>query len=128
MNLGTRLNNWSNIRYSPRNNWHGQIGSIDGFVNFATVADWRRAFRILLCNYLIEGHNTITSVIERYAPSEENDTEAYIANVSEWTGIDPHRLLSKTDIPALMKAMTRKETGNVLSDDDMTEIAKELGV
>ena len=128
MNLGTRLNNWSNIRYSPRNNWHGQVGSIGGFVNFDTVESWLRAFRILLYNYLMEGHNTITSIVERYAPSEENDTEAYIAKVSEWTEIDPHRLISKSDLPELMKAMTRQETGNVLSDEDMAEIAKELGV
>lgn len=32
---------------------------------------------------------TIRTIIRRWAPSNENDTNAYIANVSKLTGIDP---------------------------------------
>ena len=39
MNLGTKLNNYLNIRYAKQNDWLGQMGQEDGFVKVVTPID-----------------------------------------------------------------------------------------
>ena len=51
---------------------------------------WRAAFYLLTRTYYHKYRlYTIRTIIHRWAPSCENDTEAYIRNVSRLTGIDP---------------------------------------
>ena len=51
---------------------------------------WRAAFYLLTRTYYHKYRlDTIRGIISRWAPSSENDTSAYIANVSRLTGIDP---------------------------------------
>ena len=50
----------------------------------------RAAFYLLTRTYYHKYRlYTIRTIIRRWAPSSENDTEAYIANVSRLTGIAP---------------------------------------
>ena len=48
---------------------------------------------MIIENYVTNYHKyrlyTIRGIISRWAPSIENNTEAYISNVSRLTGIDP---------------------------------------
>ena len=72
-----------NIRYNKNNRWLGQTGSHKGFCRFVRLEFGIRAAIILLKNYyFIYKLRSISSIIKRYAPSNENDTDAYIAFVS----------------------------------------------
>ncbi|MBR1541531.1 MAG: hypothetical protein IJ628_02840, partial [Bacteroidaceae bacterium] len=51
---------------------------------------WRAAFYLLTRTYYHKYRlYTIRTIIRRWAPPGENNTETYIANVSRLTGIDP---------------------------------------
>ena len=61
------------------------------FVQFESLEwGWRAAFKLLTRTYY---HNyrlyTIRKIIQRWAPPQENNTEAYIQNVSRLSGIGP---------------------------------------
>ena len=77
---------------------------------------YRAAFR-LLRTYRVKYHRTtIRTIIERWAPPNENNTKTYIANVSRLTGIDPDEPLGiPSDRPsrwmALGIAMAIQENG-----------------
>jgi hypothetical protein len=128
MNVGTRLNNWLNIRYTEKNQWKGQIGQEKGFCHFDTVEHGLRAGRILLEGYLDKGFNTVDKVVNRFAPSSENDTEAYITNVCEWMNDgsfvprDRHENLLVGDLNLLIKAMVKQETSNVVTQKHIEEM------
>lgn len=69
-------NNLVNIRYSPLNNWEGQIQPKRGFCQFSNVYACCRAFIILYnkrCSY------TLRAFVTKFAPpTDGNDTERYI--------------------------------------------------
>ena len=125
MNLGTRLKNWLNVRYSIHNQWRGQIGQERGFCEFHSVVDGLRAGRIILSGYLGRGINTPASMISRWAPPKENDTEGYIKFVCEQSGLDRNETLLIGDLNQMIRAMCKMETGNTPSDDQMIEAWKE---
>ena len=61
------------------------------FVQFKSLEyGWRAAFYLLTLTYYHKYRlYTIRGIIRKWAPPSENQTEAYIANVSRLTGIDP---------------------------------------
>jgi len=71
----------------------------------------------------IHGFNTIDSIIYHWAPPSENNTGAYINEVSRRTGI-PHSVLIDVKnidvLIALAKAITMKENG--IPPDNMPQI------
>ena len=98
-----------NIRLSS-DKWQGQIngkGNIDGncslsseraggeavFCVFSSMEyGWRAAFVILCKTYYGKYKlRTIRDIVSRWAPPKENNTEAYIRHVSDYTGIGPDR-------------------------------------
>ena len=89
---GIRNNNPLNIRRS-KDQWKGlaEAQTDRAFVQFKTLEyGWRAAFYLLTRTYYHKYRlYTIRTIICRWAPSNENDTNAYIANVSKLTGIDP---------------------------------------
>ena len=102
---GIRNNNPLNIRKSA-DKWQGQINanvndndnnsSPKGdaeFVQFYTMEyGWRAAFVILCKTYYGKYKlRTIRDIVSRWAPAKENNTEAYIRHVSDYTGIGPDR-------------------------------------
>ena len=106
---GIRNNNPLNIRLSS-DKWQGQINpsgnanvndnannsSSKGdaeFVQFYTMEyGWRAAFVILCKTYYGKYKlRTIRDIVSRWAPAKENNTEAYIRHVSDYTGIGPDR-------------------------------------
>jgi mRNA-degrading endonuclease HigB of HigAB toxin-antitoxin module len=72
-----------------------------------------RALLVLLRNYIRKDFNTIEKIIKRYAPSNENDTEAYIRAVSNTSGYDANMILEFTfeDMLPLIKAISKHENG-----------------
>ena len=55
---------------------------------------WRAAFVILCRTYYGKYKlRTIRDIVTRWAPPKENNTEAYIRHVSDYTGIGPDKVL-----------------------------------
>ena len=89
---GIRNNNPLNIRRS-KDQWKGLADAQTdrAFCQFKSLDyGWRAAFYLLTRTYYHKYRlYTIRTIIRRWAPPGENNTEAYIANVSRLTGIDP---------------------------------------
>ena len=87
---GIRNNNPLNIRRT-KDQWQG-LSKTQGdrsFCQFETLEyGWRAAFYLLTRTYYHKYRlYTIRGIVSRWAPPGENNTEAYIANVSRLTGI-----------------------------------------
>ena len=89
---GIRNNNPLNIRRS-KDQWKGlsKTQNDRSFCQFETLEwGWRAAFYLLTRTYYHKYRlYTIRGIISRWAPLCENNTRAYIENVSRLTGIAP---------------------------------------
>ncbi len=87
---GIRNNNPLNIRRS-KDQWQGlRVIQADAqFCQFETMEyGWRAAFVLLTRTYYHKYRlYTIRAIVSKWAPTNENNTEAYIRNVSRLTGI-----------------------------------------
>lgn len=124
--IGFRNNNPGNLKASG-DNWVGMIGTNGGFVTFKDMSYGLRAMAIDLSNKINNGFDTIRKIITRWAPPSENDTEAYIRAMVQYTGIGENEKLI-ADFPTLLKLMKgiiRHENGkqfaDLLTDADLTE-------
>lgn len=93
---GYRNHNPGNLRHGCQ--WAGlsKTQTDISFCQFDSMYLGLRALCKLIFNYIKNGHNTIEKIISRYAPSNENNTEGYIAKVCSLSGISSNRIL---DIP-----------------------------
>ena len=116
---GIRNNNPLNIRRS-KDKWKGMkaLQSDAQFVQFESLEwGWRAAFYLLTRTYYHKYRlYTIRAIVTKWAPAIENNTKAYIANVSRLTGIDPDEPIGiPSDQPArwiaLGTAMAIQENG-----------------
>jgi len=100
---GLRNNNPLNIEKTKGENpWQGEIvpSKDNRFAQFRTVAYGYRAAFKLLNNYQRNyGLDTIRKMITRWAPpsDEGNDTEAYIRDVSELSGVPADSRITTTN-------------------------------
>ena len=123
---GIGNNNPLNIRHSS-SRWKGMARdqTDPSFVRFTSMAYGYRAAFVLLRTYRTKyGCNTIRKIISRWAPPKENNTEAYIRHVSQWSGIEPDKLIAGQDANAYIKivaAMARVENGQ---EANMEEVAQ----
>lgn len=113
---GIRNRNPLNIRYnSDTARFVGCTASDGTFCIFDIVEHGLRAAAVILMNYQTKYHlRSIRQIISRWAPPEENDTEAYIASVVKSAGLGPDSLLTLTSGPTLAKllpAMVMQENG-----------------
>ncbi len=111
---GVRNNNPLNIRTG--NDWKGEVkGHSSSFEAFKSVEYGFRAAAILIRNYRKKyGLTTIREIINRWAPSNENDTDAYVNLVSSQLGVSENDELDVTDdktLARLMLAMSVMENG-----------------
>lgn len=131
---GLRNNNPLNIRKG--NNWQGERPNQTDkqFEEFTSmIYGWRAGLKILR-NY-IEGRavkgvqlNTIHKIITRWAPANENNTQAYINTVCKRTGIHPFEVIRWKDrrkVVAIAQAMGYVECGKNL-DESLIESAYDL--
>ncbi len=117
---GIRNNNPGNIDFNPRNDWQGQIGIEEGvtkprFARFDAPENGIRALAKLLINYRgkdgmpgvgLQGIDTVRETINRWAPSVENNTEAYIKQVSAAAGVMPNESITIRDSRVLLAVVT----------------------
>ena len=90
---GIRNHNPLNIRRTTKDQWKGmtKVQTDRAFVQFKSLEyGWRAAFYLLTRTYYHKYRlYTIRGIVSRWAPTSENNTKAYIENVSRLTGIDP---------------------------------------
>lgn len=123
---GIRNHNAGNIRLNDAFKWDGQVeGSDKSFCTFVS-AEWGvRALAKTLMNYgRVHGLNTVSEIISRWAPSVENDTDAYIESVADaigwysWVPLDLDNMSTVTD---LVKAIIHHENGVQPYSDELIE-------
>ncbi|MET3654093.1 hypothetical protein [Dyella japonica] len=122
--LGLRQNNPGNLRTGPG----GTFGS------YATPQDGLNALSNQLSLYFTgqsaaAGHKklqTVRDIVSTYAPSNENNTSAYIADVAGRLGVSPDAQLNLNDVATkakLMQAITLHEQGRNPYSDAMYQQA-----
>lgn len=123
---GLRNNNPGNIQATDP--WKGMIGSDErGFAMFQDISWGLRALAIDLSTKIRKGYNTVSTIIYRYAPPSENNTDNYINLVCQYTGYDQDQILSsnETTIARLIRAIMNVELGNsysnLITNDDIKE-------
>ena len=130
---GIRNNNPLNIEKGEK--WDG-LANTQPDERFTTFKDTehgvRAAARIL--NTYREDYdiNTLSGIINRWAPPNENDTKAYTKNVSEWSGVPINKEIiagNNTTTKSILKAMARQENGRDAAneiDDSVYDRALEI--
>lgn len=112
---GIRLNNPGNIeRGEP---WKG-LAEVQGDPRFCTFT--LPEFGIRAICKILRSYNTkykittIRGIINRWAPSHENPTEAYINNVANWSGIGANATIdftSEDSLTSIIAGIIRQENG-----------------
>ena len=120
---GLRNNNPGNIR---RNSdvFQGEKTSSDReFKQFKSMAyGYRAIFKILSNYYRNYKLDTIRKMIGRWAPENENDTEAYIKAVADYSGIpadDPIDINDREQMIRIGAGMSKVENGR---EGDMSDV------
>ena len=111
---GIRNNNPGNIRVS-KDQWEGMTGDDGAFVTFDSPESGVRALGKNLLSYGRQGYDSIEKIIKRWAPPNENDTQAYINSVVAATGIPATQSLDLSDpdtLSSLAQAISFHETGS----------------
>lgn len=105
--LGYRNNNPGNL-IKGGNSFLGEIipSTDPRFRQFKSMEYGYRAGLKLLLSYISKGYNTIDKIINRWAPSNENDTQAYIKSVVQQTGIPAGKVLTTSSSDYLIKIMS----------------------
>lgn len=117
---GYRNKNPGNIDWSKNNQWQGQVGleqagSPPRFAVFQTHEHGIRALAVLLTTYQDRhGLRTTRGIINRWAPSVENNTSAYVMAVARAMGRGPDDELdlhAYADLRPLVEAIITHELG-----------------
>jgi hypothetical protein len=124
------FNNPGNIE-AGSSKWKGADGTYNNgrFVKFKTPEDGMRALVKTLKTYRDKhGKSNISSIINRWAPDSENNTQAYIDSVVQQTGIDSEQELTPEDYGKLAQAITVQENGDNsgYSFDQINNVANEV--
>lgn len=115
---GIRNNNPLNIRIG--NVWLGEVKDPTDteYEQFCTMEYGLRAAFVLMRRYIRRYHlNTVTAIVSRWAPSNENNTQAYIKSVCALMKCDPDTQLLYEDAPTMCKlvqAMAKVECGVIV--------------
>ena len=135
MTRGTRNNNPLNIRHST-DRWEGarKQQTDPSFVQFESMAYGYRAAWRTLESYWRHFHRNkqyynVTNIIARWAPPNENDTQAYIRTVLRLSGLggrenlpQPSRGVDTERLVKLIAAMTTVECGIPYAEVDTDAI------
>ena len=122
-------NNIFNIRKGPKA-WKGETGARNGFVEFESREYGIRAWIVLMRTYRQKQRcATVRTIITRFAPPSENNTQAYIKYCSERVYKSETTWLSTTaDYVRLGCAMAQMETGTVLTAHEIYEVMRKFGL
>jgi hypothetical protein len=120
MPRGLKDNNPGDLTPPDSGAWNGTVGMDGPFTIFSdTVLGLRALGMDIANNVTIDGNNTITLLITKYAPPAENDTAAYISSVAGDTGLDPDAEIPQTQaaLASLMRAIINHELGDSWSSN-----------
>lgn len=137
LSRGLRNNNPGNLVLTAIA-WQGKIPNAQNtdrhFEQFKELRWGIRAMMKDIINDINEGTNTLTALINEYAPPHENDTANYISFVSGLTGIAPNVkiTLSKPVLQSIIRAKLAMENGwsnsDKVSDKDISDAFDVLGI
>jgi len=119
---GIRNNNPGNIA-DDGTAWQGKVGSDGKFIIFSDMSWGTRAMATAITNMVKGGDGTLDALIRAWSAT---DQDAYVANVSQATGIAPTATLT-LDVPtlsAIMRAMISQEdadSGALVTDQDIAD-------
>lgn len=129
---GERNNNPGNLNFAKQAGARLEGGKGSRFAAFSTEIEGLKAlYNQLKLHYTgrsykarQKGHalQTISDIIEAWAPPNENNTKAYIASVSKKLGIGANQRLNFNDsktVTELMKAIVGVENGRNRYNDDL---------
>ncbi|EMX0849499.1 hypothetical protein AAF302_000706 [Pluralibacter gergoviae] len=131
---GIRNNNPGNLEASSSNPWVGQTGSDGRFAKFETPEHGIRALGRNLLSYQRQGIDTVSDIINRWAPpSDNNDTAAYIRAVCAQLGVTANQPLDASNpdtLQALCAAIIKHENGTQPYSNDQlsTGVSAALGL
>lgn len=114
---GIHNNNPGNIRKGGSVPWKGLAAeqTDSAFLQFKSPFWGLRALARILVNYQqAHGLNTVRKIINRWAPPNENNTDAYVAAVSAAVGVEPDDSLGTQNLGflvALVEAIVQHENG-----------------
>jgi len=133
---GLRNNNPGNL-IKTNIKWLGKIpNSKNTDVKFEQFTDIKFGIRAQLkdlINDINKGKNTVRLLISEYAPSNENNTIAYIDSVCKTIGVTPNEKLTQINDQFLLKltrAIYKVELGiaeKQITDNDILEAINSLG-
>ncbi|MFZ3995976.1 hypothetical protein [Enterobacter hormaechei] len=113
---GIRNNNPGNLEFSKTNPWVGQTGDDGRFAKFETPEHGIRALGRNLLSYQRQGIDTVSDIINRWAPpSDNNNTDAYIKAVCAQLGVTADQQLDASNpdtLKALCAAIIQHENGS----------------
>lgn len=120
---GLRNNNPGNIRIN-NDLYQGEVrpSHDNEFKQFQTMAyGYRAIYRTLLTYYRIYRLETIRQMISRWAPPEENKTDAYIKAVSDYAGIPADDFISfdREQMIRIVAGMSKVENGRIANMSDL---------
>jgi len=123
MSRGLRNNNPCNIRLAGDRFQGEKAASRDAeFKEFYSIDYGYRAVFVMLATYMAKGYNTIEKIINRWAPSNENDTKAYIRTVERQSGVSATAKLtnrSGAEFKKIVAAMSFVENGKAAVIEDV---------
>lgn len=127
---GIRNNNPGNIRLG-KTMWKGEASTQPdpAYITFAEPVWGLRAIARILYTYQSHGLMTVRTMIGRWAPASENDTDAYVRAVARGMGVGPDDHVD-LDVPGhmvnMVQAIVLHENGEQPYDLDLIERAVAL--
>ncbi len=121
---GFTINNPGNLRWiaDPAHRWQGMIENVNGYAKFDTLSNGVRAIGKQLNVDYSRGADTLAKLIAVWEPAaDSNNVQAYVADVSQRTGIDPNEQFPfQSAMPDIAAAIIIHENGyNDISTADM---------
>lgn len=128
---GIRNNNPGNIRKGQP--WQGLAPNQTdpAFDQFITPQYGIRAIVKIILSYQTRGYDTIRKIINAWAPTNENDTTAYINNVASLIGVAPDDCINLQNMEVwdkLIKAIIRQENGQQPYPDDIIDAGIKMAI
>lgn len=119
MNYADEFDSLSNSQPQPTNNPGNirPVGASVGFQHYDTPQDGLNAIDSNLQAYQKKGVVTLSGIINRWSPPNENKTSQLVANASKFTGLDPNQPLDVTNNPQHLQlvrnAILKQEGGSI---------------
>ncbi len=124
---GLRNNNPGNLNYAGQKG--AELENPGGrFARFRTRQEGLQAMAGQLLKYRDRGIDSVRKIISKWAPSSENNTEAYVGTVAKQMGVNENARLNLKDpqvLASLMAAITKHENGyNPIGSSEMLAAAQ----